>query len=88
LPFQNLVVEATGGGALAAPTYAISALSSDVLEGNDGVTGATFRITRSGDVSQAGRIDVTLGGDGRPFTYKFVNLLSGGFKGRSSSPLR
>ncbi|MCI5095352.1 MAG: ExeM/NucH family extracellular endonuclease [Rhodobacteraceae bacterium] len=61
--FQNLVIEATGGGAPAAPTYAISALSSDVLEGNDGVTGVTFEITRSGDVSQDGRIDFTLGGD-------------------------
>ncbi|WP_299598515.1 ExeM/NucH family extracellular endonuclease [uncultured Tateyamaria sp.] len=62
--FQNLVIEGTGGtGEPEAPTYSIAALSGDVFEGDDGVTEVSFEITRDGDVSEAGSVEFTIGGD-------------------------
>ncbi|WP_268957193.1 ExeM/NucH family extracellular endonuclease [Salipiger abyssi] len=62
---QNLVIEAAGGGsAPVEPTeYAIAALGEDAFEGDSGATGYTFQITRSGDVSAAGSVDFTVGGE-------------------------
>ncbi|MEO0669531.1 MAG: ExeM/NucH family extracellular endonuclease [Pseudomonadota bacterium] len=63
--FQNIVVEGVGdgGGEPEPPTYAVSALSGDVFEGDDGVTEVTFEITRDGDVSEAGSVEFAIGGD-------------------------
>ncbi|WP_299699008.1 ExeM/NucH family extracellular endonuclease [uncultured Tateyamaria sp.] len=62
--FQNLVIEGTGGtGEPEAPTYTVEALSGDVFEGDDGVTEVSFEITRDGDVSEAGSVEFTIGGD-------------------------
>lgn len=62
--FQNLIVEAAGGtGEPEPPTYNVEALSGDVFEGDDGVTEVSFEITRDGDVSEAGSVEFTIGGD-------------------------
>lgn len=62
--FQNLVIEGSGGsGEPDAPTYAIETASGDVFEGDDGLTEVSFEITRDGDVSAAGSVDFTIGGD-------------------------
>ncbi|MBY5935089.1 ExeM/NucH family extracellular endonuclease [Tateyamaria omphalii] len=62
--FQNLIIEGSGGtGEPEAPTYSVSALSGDVFEGDEGVTEVSFEITRDGDVSEAGSVAFTIGGD-------------------------
>ncbi len=43
--------------------FSIAAVSEDTFEGDEGTTGFTFEVTRSGDVSEAGSVDFTIGGD-------------------------
>ncbi|GGX60133.1 hypothetical protein GCM10007385_31740 [Tateyamaria omphalii] len=62
--FQNLIIEGTGGtDEPEPPTYEVEALSGDVFEGDDGVTEISFEITRDGDISEAGSVEFTVGGD-------------------------
>ncbi|WP_147114177.1 ExeM/NucH family extracellular endonuclease [Tateyamaria sp. syn59] len=62
--FQNLIIEGTGGATEPEPpTYSISTNSGDALEGDEGSTEYSFVITRDGDVSEAGSVDFTIGGD-------------------------
>ncbi|TFL15992.1 ExeM/NucH family extracellular endonuclease [Jannaschia formosa] len=46
----------------AATTYAIAALDEDAFEGDSGTTGFAFEITRAGDLSEPGSVDIAIGG--------------------------
>jgi VCBS repeat-containing protein len=53
----------TPAAAVFATTYAIAALDEDVFEGDSGTTGFAFEVTRAGDLSEPGSVDIVIGGD-------------------------
>ncbi|KZL05007.1 Endonuclease/Exonuclease/phosphatase family protein [Pseudovibrio axinellae] len=61
---QNMQLEGdTTGGGGTSTTYAIAAETDAQAEGDSGTTTFEFTVTRDGDLSEAGTVDYTVGGD-------------------------